>query len=64
MKLLKTIFFIIILSFFSNIHAEIDTKNIVKSKNPIKYEIADKIFTEKFLLDGNKTYKIHYNYLL
>ena len=58
MKLLKTIFFIIILSFFSNIHAEIDTKNIVKSKNPIKYEIADKIFTEKFLLDGNKTYKI------
>ena len=58
MKLLKTIFFIIVLSFFSNIHAEIDTKNIVKSKNPIKYEISDKIFTEKFLLDGNKTYKI------
>ena len=58
MKLLRTTLFAIILSSYSNVYAEIDTKNIVKSKNPIKYEISDKIFTEKFLLDGNKTYKI------
>ena len=57
MKLIRILLFAIILSSYSNVHSEINTKNIVKSKNPIKYEISDKIFTEKFLLDGDKTYK-------
>ena len=57
MKLIRILLFAIILSSYSNVHSEINTKNIIKSRNPIKYEISDKFFTEKFLLDGDKTYK-------